>query len=327
MNEQALTIRQDNPLQGGDPHYHLTIEQCMVAWLAAKVGRTQSAKTERAYRTAIAQFRQALLSTGFDLDSNPRTVALAAQAWAMRGEKKGSVSASTFNQRLAILSSFYTYAIKQGVCQQNPVGLVDRRPKQTKEAALPLDRDDVKWRLQQIDKDMPEGKRNYALLSLALATGRRAHELAGLRWEHLQVSGNTLIVTWAHCKGGKIMHDELKPRMANVLLSYLRSIYGPDLSSLPANAPVWISFSRNNKGGAICVQAIADICQKHLGTSKVHATRHTFAVAMEEAGAKLSDIGARLGHNDLKTTSEYMKRLHSAENTYASALEDMFGIE
>jgi len=47
---------------------------------------------------------------------------------------------------------------------------------------------------------------------------------------------------------------------------------------------------------------------------------------MERAGASLSDIGARLGHANLKTTSDYMVRLHSSENKYAGALEKMFGI-
>jgi site-specific recombinase XerD len=305
----------------------MSLQECIAAWLDEKKGRTMSAKTERAYTDAIEQFRSMLRSAGYDLDSDPRTVSLAAQGYAGRSATGGQVSPSTFNQRLAILSSFFTYAIKRGVCAHNPIDLVDRRPRQVEHAALPLDSQAVKMRLADIDRNEPEGQRDYALLLVALATGRRRAELAGLRWQDIKVNGSRVVVTWRRCKGAKKMRDELNTRTSAVLLSYLRSVYGPDLAALPGDAPVWVSFSRQNPGGAIGGQTIADICQARLGTSKVHTTRHSFAVAMEDAGAKISDIGARLGHNDLKTTSEYMKRLHSAENAYAGKLEDMYGVE
>jgi hypothetical protein len=49
-------------------------------------------------------------------------------------------------------------------------------------------------------------------------------------------------------------------------------------------------------------------------------------VNLEKAGASLSEIGARLDYASLNTTSDYMKRLHSAENPYATKLGEMFGI-
>ncbi len=74
-------------------------------------------------------------------------------------------------------------------------------------------------------------------------------------------------------------------------------------------------------------QTIADVCQKHLGTSKVHTLRHTFARAMEDAGAKVSDIQARLGHSSLATTGRYLAALNQADNAHREALAGMFGIE
>ncbi|MBO0778033.1 MAG: site-specific integrase [Ktedonobacteraceae bacterium] len=87
-----------------------------------------------------------------------------------------------------------------------------------------------------------------------------------------------------------------------------------------------MSLSNNNRGGAISTQTIAMIWEKHLGTSKIHATRHTFAVNMEKAGAPLSTIGDRLGHSNYNVTANYMKRLHSADNPYGDALEELFGM-
>ena len=47
--------------------------------------------------------------------------------------------------------------------------------------------------------------------------------------------------------------------------------------------------------------------------SQVHALRHTFAKSMEEAGAKVSAIQARLGHTSLAVTGCYLARLNQSE--------------
>jgi len=135
-----------------------------------------------------------------------------------------------------------------------------------------------------------------------------------------------MVIRWEHCKGDKLMIDDIKPGTQKAVLIYLQKLYGAELGSLAANAPVFVSFSRNSFQKQITIQTVSNICKRYLGTSKVHATRHTFAVGMERAGANLSDIGARLGHANLKTTSDYMVRLHSLENKYGTELEKMFGI-
>jgi site-specific recombinase XerD len=47
---------------------------------------------------------------------------------------------------------------------------------------------------------------------------------------------------------------------------------------------------------------------------------------MEEAGAKVSEIQAKLGHESLATTGRYLAQLRSAENKHGKQLEVMFGI-
>lgn len=254
-------------------------------------------------------------------------VSMLAQGWASQG-KKGSVAPATFNQRLAIISSFYDYAIKHEQVERNPIAPVARRKGDTKDAALPLDTEDVKARLQSIDKQTSQGPRDYVLLSLLLNTGRRVSELANLRYGDIRFTGNKAVVTFARCKGNKTMRDELPTKLTQTLKRYLQHVHETDdLTTLAKDAPVWVSFSLQNKGKAISTQAIADVCESYLGTSKVHATRHTFALMIEEQGAKLSDSGARLGHNNLKTTSDYMIRHHSDKNAYAQGIEDALGNE
>ena len=123
------------------------------------------------------------------------------------------------------------------------------------------------------------------------------------------------------------MSDRLPQPLSRALAEWHSSYYGNQVNSLPQDAPVWVSLSRQNKGAALSIQTIADICEKRLGTSKVHSLRHTFARAMEDAGAKVSVIQARLGHTSLATTGRYLAALRQAENEHADALSSLFGIE
>src|SRR4051794_38653161 len=87
------------------------LDLTIAAWLDAKSNRSGSTKTERAYRDTLGSFRQLLTAQGFDLDSAAGALSLIVQAWAGRDDPKPT----TYNQRLAILSSFYQYAIKHGL--------------------------------------------------------------------------------------------------------------------------------------------------------------------------------------------------------------------
>jgi integrase len=83
-----------------------------------------------------------------------------------------------------------------------------------------------------------------------------------------------------------------------------------------------MALARHQQHGRypLTLQAIADLCERRLGTSTVHALRHTFAHAMEQVGAKVSEIQARPGHNSLDTTGRYLAALRSAENAHAGDL-------
>jgi site-specific recombinase XerD len=134
-------------------------------------------------------------------------------------------------------------------------------------------------------------------------------------------------VRWIRCKGNRKMTDQLPEKTTRVLYTYLQAVYGERMASLPQTAPVWISLSNKNHGQAIAHRTIQRICDKHLCTSKMHATRHTWAVAMNKRCATLTDIQKGLGHTSAHTTSIYMEQQLGYQNAYARDLEDKFGID
>ena len=309
------------------PDPHTRRELAIAAWLMEKAELSQSLETRRAYESMLQRFRQALAQAGLDLDAPYQQVALIAQAFAAANR----VRAATHNRRLAILSSFYTHAIERGLLDPpNPIDTVRRRRVQPYRAARALDTAFVRRSLGVIDRASLAGMRDYALLSVAIVTGRRVSELAGLRMGDIETTDSgRLRLLWRRTKGDESYVDLLPPRISAALRDYLDLVYDAWEQELPpADAAVWASVSRHHGGGPISSQAIADISMRHLKTSKVHRLRHTFAWTMEQHGAKISEIQRKLGHKSIATTSLYLQALTSEENPYAEAIEQaIVGVE
>lgn len=323
-NDQALTsIVTSSP-----------IDVAMYTWLDAKFHRSSSEKTKKAYTDTMNQFRGLLSGQGLDLGGNPAAVALIAQAFAGHSERGKQVAPSTYKQRLSVLSSFYVWAKKQGPAsplylEHNPIDTLERPRVQDYASAQPLDDDDVTEFLAMIDQTELAGKRDYALLSVLLQTGRRAQEVASLTWGNISIHRGRATLTFSHAKGNEIMIDELPAGVTDALLRWLRAYHGPAvLETLAPDAPIWVSLAWDgSRGQQLRYLSINRICKKHLKTSKVHATRHTFAHTMEAIGAPVSEIQARLGHKSLATTGKYLASLKRKENHHGDQLAARFGIE
>lgn len=298
------------------------LDLTIVAWLDAKQGRSGSERTRRAYHDTLTAFRGALHSAGLDLDGNAQTLALVAQAWCGHSDP----APATFNQRRAILSSFYVYAMAHDLLVANPLARVERRAVDEYAGAHALDLVDVRKRLAAIDRQTPQGQRDYALLAIYLQTGRRLIEVASLEWQDVQRAGDKITLTFRRCKGGKLMRDTLPVGVSQALLAWLHAAYGT-LAQLLASDPLWLNLAANGQRAQLGTDGIRDVCVARLGISKVHALRHTFAKTMEDAGAPVSAIQARLGHASLQTTGKYLARLKQANNDQADDLASMFGLD
>nr|MBF6615066.1 tyrosine-type recombinase/integrase [Chloroflexota bacterium] len=316
------------------------LEVAILGWLDAKRGRSGSERTWRTYADTLTAFRGAISHEGLDLDGPPTPVALVAQAWAGKNEDDTTPAPTTYNQRLACVSSFYRYAHKQGILEHNPIERVERRRVQAYAGSKAMTSDHVKQALTSIDRSTPAGARDYALLMVYLQTGRRLSEVAALELGDLEEqvggservggvggSGGKLRITFRRCKGGKVLYDTLTPPISAALRTYLHIIYGPNLKAVRADAALWISLAERNgtRGMRLSKVSISRICKARLGTSRVHALRHTMAQVMEQKRAPVSLIQQRLGHSSLATTGIYLAALRQDDNPYADELGEAFG--
>jgi integrase len=319
MNDTALTTIVESS----------HIDLALSAWLHKHGKRdNEHTRTSKAYEDTMRQFREGLQRQGLDLDTDPSAIALNAQAFAHGSTRGRQVKATTSNLRLAILSSFYTYARKLKFLDQNPIELLDREKVQEYASAQALDVEDVTAALAGIDQSTLKGARDYAILSVLLYTGRRAQEVATLQWQHVSIHNGKARLTFAHAKGDLVMQDDLPAPVTHALLRWLHKWYGAQLGILALDAPLWVSLAHDGSHGQVLgYQSINALCKQHLGTSKVHATRHTAAHSMEKVGLTVSEIQARLGHKSLATTRRYLASLRRAENRKADELAALYGIE
>jgi site-specific recombinase XerD len=317
--------------------YQFTLDSAVAEWIAQKKTRTNSAKTEKAYQDTMAAFRAFLHQGNLDLLDNPIDVARIATLWAnMRvgqSQRAGApVSPNTYNQRLAILSSFYSFLNENYMPStpfSNPIETIKKRPVEAYAAAVPLNEDETVTGLERINRGTRQGMRDYALLAVALATGRRASELVSLRCGNIKITGKRekkVTLTFPHCKGGKSMRDALDEETSAVLLEYLHAEYGSQLLSLESDKPIWVSYSKQNYGQAISAKTLSNICMDVFDTGKVHTLRHTFADSMMESGSPITELAARLGHSDIKVTKRYTDKLRGEYNPFSERLTARYGI-
>ena len=323
-----------------DPSTHDPLALAIAAWLDSKQGRSGSARTHAAYAATLADARTTLRALRLDLDSSPRAVALALQGWSRQSSVAGrTVKPSTVAQRLAVVSSFYQFVIRRGLLDltTNAATLVDRPKVESYAEAKAIDPAHIRQVVTTLRQEANGSgfaadlaARDLALLRVALTTGRRVAELAALRWRDVERTGTqSITLTVRRAKGGKVMRDALALSVSADLLAWLQRYYGSRLTQLDPGAALWPALRHGGRAGRarlgepLQVAGIAEMVTRRLGTHP-HALRHSFAHGMRKAGAKDSEVQARLGHSSLATTGRYLAQLDRAENPFAAALAELF---
>jgi site-specific recombinase XerD len=366
MNEELITMSATDQItiyQEPICNDGSTIEDLIASFVKAKFARTQSTKTAKAYAETLQGFRWHLQERELDLVANLKgksvddvdrfrvQIAEAARDYAILSAHPGRfVAKSTRNQRLAIISSFYTYAAQNfKISLANPLEMVERsRVESYGNSARPLEQQEVQERLAALAAKEPKtmgDRRDYALLTLLFSTGRRVSEIANLRYKHVHVTRvgkeELVTLTFANMKQGKNLVLPLNARVSAILLDYLRSYYGAALLTLPGDAPIWVYLSevpmsakqlarweRLGKPQYLPLeyQAIRNICQKYMDVSRTHTARYTFNRLAKQAGATLEERQDMLMHSSPVTTQIYDKQLERGTNKYTEQIADLLGL-
>src|SRR5664280_188495 len=217
-------------------------------------------------------------------------------------------SASTCNQRLAAIDSFFTWMQTQDparmACYQDILAIPASRHDQPTVTHLSVEQ--TRRLLAAPNRSTRAGRRDATLLATLYDTAARVQELADLTVRDIRLDHPAM--TSLTGKGRKTRHVPLMDNTAALLTAYLAE-HRLNRSGHDEH-PVFVNQhqSKLSRGGiAWIIGKYQDQIGAPLTGIHPHILRHSKAMHLYEAGVPLPYIRDILGHVDLATTEIYAR--------------------
>lgn len=223
-------------------------------------------------------------------------------------EQERDNSARSRNVRLAAIHSFFRYVAlhepQHSALAQRVLAMPSKR--HVRRPIEFLTQLEVEALLAAPDLNSCMGRRDRALLLLAVQTGLRAAELIGLCCQDIVLGPGAHVRCLG--KGRKLRATPLRKDTVAVLRSWLRERQGEPTDPAFPNA----------RGTALSHDGLNYLLTKHLATAQQHCPslthkrvtphvlRHTVAMNLLQHGADRAVIALWLGHESVETTSIYL---------------------
>jgi site-specific recombinase XerD len=171
-----------------------------------------------------------------------------------------------------------------------------------------LERDQVRRLLGACDRDTPQGRRDFAIVTVLVRLGLRAGAVAGLALGDIDWRAGELTAVG---KGGRSQRLPLPVDVGEAIVPYLRD----GRPRRTVDGAVFVRMLAPHQ--ALSPSGISAVVAKTaeragLGTVHAHRLRHTAASEMLRAGVSLEGIGQVLGHQAAATSAVYAKVDHDA---------------
>ena len=217
-------------------------------------------------------------------------------------------SVRTRNARLAAIHSLFRYAALRHPEHADTIARVLAiLPKRFERAIVAfLTEPEVEALLTAPDRTTWTGRRDQALLLVAVQTGLRISELIGLRGSDVHLGVGAHVV--CHGKGRKDRITPLTIPTVTILRAWLAERdAGPTDSLFPTRTGKPLSRDAIERRIAVHVATAAATCPTLAKKSvTAHVLRHTAAMRLLEAGIDPTVIALWLGHEHVDTTAIYL---------------------
>lgn len=169
-------------------------------------------------------------------------------------------------------------------------------------------KEEIKRLLQCVDRGNPKGKRDYAILLIAIRLGVRASDICKLTFDNFKWESNT--IEFRQSKTGDTIVLPLLNDVGQAVIDYIK--YGrptveTDKVFLRLFAPIGQMKAPTLHSIVTQYMNKAGICITKGKKHGPHALRHSLASALLENDTPMPVISEILGHTDSKTTSTYLK--------------------
>lgn len=223
-------------------------------------------------------------------------------------ENSRGITARSRNLRLTAIRSFFHYAAYEEPSRAFQIQRVLAIPSKRHTRALVhfLNRPEVDALLAAPDQRTWFGRRDHALLLVAVQTGLRLSELTGLQRQDVALGTGAHV----HCvgKGRKERCTPLAKMTVTVLKAWLREPARHNAQALFPSA----------SGGRLSPDSVSDLLAKHAAHAghacpslrqkhvTPHVLRHTLAMELLQEGVDRAVIALWLGHESVETTQIYL---------------------
>ena len=273
--------------------------------------RQASPNTVAAYRDA---WRLLLSFASQRIDKQPYQLDIADLDAALIGEFLNHLeterhnSVRTRNARLAAIRSFFSFAALRHPEHAGLIARVLAIPTKRCDRAIVtyLDDSEADALVASPDRSRFTGRRDHAMMVLALQTGLRVSEITGLRNQDVELRTGAHVRCWG--KGRKQRATPLRPGTVSVLRTWMKERGGhPEDPLFPTS-----------RGTPLTRDAVAARVTKHtataarhhrpLSTKKVtpHVLRHSCAMRLLRGGVDRAVLALWLGHEQVQTTDIYL---------------------
>jgi site-specific recombinase XerD len=217
-------------------------------------------------------------------------------------------SVRTRNARLAAIHSFFRFAALRHPEHADLIARVLAIPTKRCDRAevCYLNEPEIDALVASPDEGTWTGRRDRAILTLALQTGLRVSELAGLRNEDLELRAGAHVRCFG--KGRKERCTPLRPKTVSVLRAWMKERAGcPSDPLFPTRRDT--PLSRDAMGALVAKHAATaakrqpSLCDKNVTP---HVLRHSCAMALRRAGVDQVVLALWLGHERIETSAVYV---------------------
>ncbi len=268
--------------------------------------RQASPLTLQAYGRDLKRLHRFLVSHG--LATNVRNITsreLQAFAVSMSG-----LAPATITRALNATSSLFSYLIRSGLAESNPVDSVIK-PKQR--PSLPQGPTVQQChRLVQATSDI----RDRVMIMLLLTAGLRRSELLNSRTSDLTADLSRIRIMG---KGGKERVIPLPEQTRRILEQYL--------DERESTSELLFPNTRAKRMGNSTFYRIFKRIVKRAGLDQAgitaHSLRHAYATMLLHSAVDVKTVQELLGHADLSTTSRYLHSDDATKQAAAEALPDL----
>ena len=315
----------------GQPAYWLATEpgeanrvaQLTAAWLMRR-----AASTQREYRKDLGHWAGWCDRCGITALSARMIHMDAWIAWQREYgvSDKGPAAESSIARRVAAISSWYTYLIRN--TKDDAVPLATTNPADTDGRPIidPDNSETVGLSTAEADRLCAaadaDGLRSSALIRLLLYGGLRCGSAIGANIEDLGHDRGWRVLT-VRMKNRKVRRVPVTPALGEPLDAMLAA------RGNPASGPLFATRTGARLSEPYLYGLVQRLARKAgipaAASLSPHSLRHTFATDALDAGVSLRDLQDAMGHADPRTTRRYDRARHNLDRHPAHVLATRFG--